>query len=55
MLQSLPPEERVAGLSEEERLAGLSEEQIRRYLERLRPGRRAAPRRPQRKRKSNGS
>jgi hypothetical protein len=40
VLRSVPPERR---------LAGLSEEQIRQYLERLHEGRPAAPRRPRRK------
>ncbi|HEV3257013.1 MAG TPA: hypothetical protein VG013_09055 [Gemmataceae bacterium] len=41
VLQALPPEKR---------LAGLSEEQIRQYLDRLAAGRPAAPRKPRRKR-----
>jgi hypothetical protein len=34
-LETLPPEERLAGILPEERLAGLSEEEIRHYLEQL--------------------
>jgi hypothetical protein len=49
VLQTLPPEKRLAGLSAEQRLAGLSEEQIRHYLERLSAARSAAPRKPRRK------
>jgi hypothetical protein len=44
-LAGLSPEERLAGLSAEARLAGLSAEQIRQYLDRLS----AAPRKPRRK------
>ena len=33
LLESMPPEVRLAGLSPEERLAGLSEEEIRKYLD----------------------
>jgi hypothetical protein len=40
MLESLPAEER---------LAGLSPEQIRQYLDQLNAGRRATPRKPRRK------
>jgi hypothetical protein len=40
VLQSLPPEKR---------LAGLSPEQIRQYLDQLTAGRPAAPRKPRRK------
>ncbi len=51
-LESLPPEERrqvLQSLPPEQRLEGLSEEQIQQYLERLRAGRPAAPRKPRRK------
>jgi hypothetical protein len=49
----LTPEERrevLESLPPEERLAGLSEEQIRQFLERLAAGRAAKPRKPRRKR-----
>ena len=49
VLRALPPERRLAGLPPEQRLAGLSAEQIRQYLDRLTAGRRAAPRKPRRK------
>jgi hypothetical protein len=49
VLQSLPPEERLAGLPPEERLAGLSAEQIRQYLDRLTAGRPTETRKPRRK------
>ena len=49
-LAGLPPKERLAGLPPEERLAGLSAEQIRQYLEQLMSGRHAKPRKPRRKR-----
>ncbi len=48
VLRALPPEEQeelARSLPPERRLAGLSEEQIRQYLDRLRAGRSAAPRR----------
>ena len=48
VLQSLPPEV-LQSLPPEQRLAGLSEEQIRQYLERLRAGHPAAPRKSRRK------
>jgi hypothetical protein len=48
-MAGLPPEERMAGLPPEQRLAGLSAAQIERYLEELRAGRAAAPRRRRRK------
>jgi hypothetical protein len=50
VLQSMPPEERLAGLSTEALVAGLSEEQVRQLLEHLAPGRAAQPRKPRRKR-----
>ena len=49
ILQSLPPEVRLAGLPPEERLAGLSVKQIRQLLERLTSDRPAEPRKPRRK------
>jgi hypothetical protein len=51
VLQALPPEEQEEVLRTllEQRLAGLSEEQIQQYLDRLRGGRRAGPRRARRK------
>src|SRR5262249_6971079 len=52
VVQSLPPEQRrevVQSLPPEQRLEGLSEEQIQQYLERLRAGRPAAPRKSRRK------
>ena len=49
LLQQLPPEQRLAGLTEEQRLAGLTEEQIRQYLDRLSGDRSAAARKPRRK------
>jgi Mg/Co/Ni transporter MgtE len=51
-LESLPLEEReevLQTLPPEERMAGLSPEQIRQYLDQLTAGRRAAPRKPRRK------
>jgi hypothetical protein len=58
VVQALPPEERLAGLSPEARLeglspearlAGLSDEQVRQLLDRLAAGRAAQPRKPRRK------
>jgi vacuolar-type H+-ATPase subunit B/Vma2 len=49
LVESLPPEERLAGLPPEERLAGLSPEQIQQYLKKLTAGRSARPRKPRRK------
>jgi hypothetical protein len=49
VLQSLPPEERLAGLSPEERLAGLSEKQVRQLLDRLATRHAPQPRKPRRK------
>jgi hypothetical protein len=51
-LPKLTPQERaevLQALPPEERLAGLSEEQIRRYLDQVASGRRASSRRPRRK------
>jgi hypothetical protein len=52
-LAKLTPREReevLQSLPTEERLAGLSAEQIRKYLENLTAGRSAKPRKPRRKR-----
>jgi hypothetical protein len=56
VVRSLPPEEQqtvlqelLLGLPPEQRLAGLSEEEIRQYLERLTAGGPAKPRKPRRK------
>jgi hypothetical protein len=51
-LESLPPAERrqvLQSLPPEQRLEGLSEEEIRHYLDQLRAGQHAAPRKPRRK------
>jgi hypothetical protein len=50
VLEVLPPEARLAGLSPEARLAGLSEEQVRQLLDQMAAGRAAQPRKPRRKR-----
>jgi hypothetical protein len=49
VLESLPPETRLAGLPPETRLAGLSPEQIRRYLDLLAGARPSAPSKARRK------
>jgi hypothetical protein len=52
VLQTLPPEKRLAGLPPEQRPAGLSEqqiEQVRWYLDRLTAGHPTKPRKPRRK------
>jgi hypothetical protein len=50
VLQSLPTEERLGGLSAEQILGGLSAEQIRQYLDELTASRSAQSRKPRRKR-----
>ena len=50
ILDSLPPEKRLAGLPPQDRLAGLSPEQIRHYLDHLTARRRGHSFKPRRKR-----
>jgi hypothetical protein len=50
VLQSLPPEDRMSGLSPKARLAGLTEEQVRQLAEELTASGARQPRKPRRKR-----